>query len=97
MTRDVPGIDAAFLAIDTDDAVEFVWNEVRYSNRKVVKESKVRWCVKFFLRCVSFCVLIIKKGYRLSSNYSTAMIFQWRINRTRKTYNSSLALIKSGA
>ncbi len=42
VTRDVPGIDAAFLAIDTDDAVEFVWNEVRYSNRKVVKESKVR-------------------------------------------------------
>ncbi len=41
MNRDVPGIDAAFLAIDTDDAVEFVWNEVRYSNRKVVKESKV--------------------------------------------------------
>ncbi|XP_064383262.1 nuclear receptor-binding protein-like [Halichondria panicea] len=42
VTRDVPGIDAAFLAIDTDDAVEFVWNEVRYSNRKVVKESKER-------------------------------------------------------
>ena len=42
VTRDVPGIDAAFLAIDTDDAVEFVWNEVRYSNRKVVKESKVQ-------------------------------------------------------
>lgn len=41
VTRDVPGIDAAFLAMDTDDAVEFVWNEVRYSNRKVVRESKV--------------------------------------------------------
>ena len=37
MTRDVPGIDAAFLAMDTDDGVEVVWNEVLYSNRKVVK------------------------------------------------------------
>ena len=34
VTRDIPGIDAAFLAMDTDDGVEVVWNEVRYSNRK---------------------------------------------------------------
>lgn len=40
VTRDVPGIDAAYLAIDTDDGVEVVWNEVRYSNRKI-RGSKV--------------------------------------------------------
>ncbi len=41
LNRDVPGIDAAFLAMDTDDGVEVVWNEVRYSDRKVAKGSKV--------------------------------------------------------
>ena len=41
VARDVPGIDSAFLAMDTDDGVETVWNEVRYSNRKVVRGSKV--------------------------------------------------------
>ena len=40
VTRDVPGIDAAYLAMDTEDGVEVVWNEVRYSNRKSVA-SKV--------------------------------------------------------
>lgn len=39
--RDVPGIDAAHLAMDTEDGVEVVWNEVRYSNRKAVSASKV--------------------------------------------------------
>lgn len=42
VTRDIPGIDAAFLAMDTDDGVEVVWNEVRYSNRKVAGGSKER-------------------------------------------------------
>ena len=28
--------------MDTDDGVEVVWNEVRYSNRKVARGSKVR-------------------------------------------------------
>jgi len=32
--RDVPGIDAAFLAMDTDYAVQVVWNEVVFSQRK---------------------------------------------------------------
>jgi nuclear receptor-binding protein len=38
--RDVPGIDAAHLAMDTEDGVEVVWNEVRYSSRKSVSASK---------------------------------------------------------
>ena len=41
VSRDVPGIDAAHLAMDTEDGVEVVWNEVRYSSRKAVAASKV--------------------------------------------------------
>ena len=29
--------------MDTDDGVEVVWNEVRYSNRKIAKGSKVKY------------------------------------------------------
>uniref|UniRef100_A0A7N6AET5 Nuclear receptor-binding protein n=1 Tax=Anabas testudineus TaxID=64144 RepID=A0A7N6AET5_ANATE len=39
----VPGIDAAYLAMDTEEGVEVVWNEVMISKRKNVKllEEKV--------------------------------------------------------
>ena len=30
----VPGIDAAYLAMDIDDGVEVIWNEVTFSERK---------------------------------------------------------------
>jgi len=42
--RDVPGIDAAYLAMDTEEGVEVVWNEVRFSERKNFKaqEEKIR-------------------------------------------------------
>ena len=32
--------------MDTDDGVEVVWNEVRYSNRKIAKGSKVGYSDK---------------------------------------------------
>jgi len=35
--RDVPGIDCAFLAMDTEEGVEVVWNEVRISEKKSSK------------------------------------------------------------
>ena len=39
--------------MDTEDGVEVVWNEVRYSNRKAVSTSKVRWWVCEWVRgCV---------------------------------------------
>lgn len=41
MTRDVPGIDAAYLAMDTEEGVEVVWNEVLYSHRRMVKGRRV--------------------------------------------------------
>ncbi|ELU04627.1 hypothetical protein CAPTEDRAFT_222925 [Capitella teleta] len=37
--RDVPGIDCAFLAMDTDEGVEVVWNEVCISEKKSSKSQ----------------------------------------------------------
>ncbi|CAG2107697.1 unnamed protein product [Medioppia subpectinata] len=41
--RDIPGIDATYLAMDTEEGVEVVWNEVRFSERKYfkAKEDKI--------------------------------------------------------
>ncbi|XP_074598539.1 MLF1-adaptor molecule [Brevipalpus obovatus] len=41
--RDIPGIDATYLAMDTEEGVEVVWNEVRFSERKYfnAKEEKI--------------------------------------------------------
>eukprot|EP00062_Callorhinchus_milii_P022300 gi/632979936/ref/XP_007906749.1/ PREDICTED: nuclear receptor-binding protein [Callorhinchus milii] len=42
--RNVPGIDSAYLAMDTEEGVEVVWNEVQFSERKNFKlqEDKVK-------------------------------------------------------
>ncbi|XP_077569752.1 nuclear receptor-binding protein-like isoform X2 [Stigmatopora nigra] len=42
--RNVPGIDMAYLAMDTEEGVEVVWNEVMFSERKNFKllEEKVK-------------------------------------------------------
>ena len=40
--RNVPGIDAAYLAMDTEEGVEVVWNEVMFSERKNFKLQEVR-------------------------------------------------------
>ncbi|CAG2160669.1 unnamed protein product [Oppiella nova] len=38
--RDIPGIDATYLAMDTEEGVEVVWNEVRFSERKYFKTKE---------------------------------------------------------
>ncbi|KAJ8305586.1 hypothetical protein KUTeg_016131 [Tegillarca granosa] len=38
--RDVPGIDQAFLAMDTEEGVEVVWNEVQFSENRNLKEQQ---------------------------------------------------------
>ncbi|XP_066924873.1 nuclear receptor-binding protein-like isoform X2 [Clytia hemisphaerica] len=35
-----PGIDSSFLAMDTEEGVEVVWNEVRFSERKSMKNKE---------------------------------------------------------
>lgn len=44
--RNVPGIDAAFLAMDTEEGVEVVWNEVMFSERKNLRLLEVRPSIK---------------------------------------------------
>lgn len=41
--RNVPGIDAAYLAMDTEEGVEVVWNEVMFSERKNFKLQEVQY------------------------------------------------------
>ena len=44
--RDVPGIDVAYLAMDTEEGVEVVWNEVQFSARRDFKAQEVsKYCV----------------------------------------------------
>ncbi|XP_041103577.1 nuclear receptor-binding protein 2-like [Polyodon spathula] len=40
----VPGMESAFLAMDTEEGVEVVWNEVQFSDKKVFKahEEKIK-------------------------------------------------------
>jgi len=38
--RDVPGIDAAYLAMDTEEGVEVVWNEAMFSETKKFKAQE---------------------------------------------------------
>ncbi|XP_012268951.1 nuclear receptor-binding protein homolog isoform X2 [Athalia rosae] len=42
--RDLPGVDCAYLAMDTEEGVEVVWNEVQFSERKNFKaqEEKIQ-------------------------------------------------------
>lgn len=40
--RNVPGIDNAYLAMDTEEGVEVVWNEVMFSERKNFKLQEVQ-------------------------------------------------------
>ena len=39
----MPGIDNAFLAMDTEEGVEVVWNEVQFSEKKNFKAQQVKW------------------------------------------------------
>ncbi|XP_075563471.1 nuclear receptor-binding protein isoform X5 [Pelecanus crispus] len=47
--RNVPGIDSAYLAMDTEEGVEVVWNEVQFSERKNFKlqEEKVIFITEY--------------------------------------------------
>lgn len=47
--RNVPGIDNAYLAMDTEEGVEVVWNEVMFSERKNFKLQEVELIFIFYL------------------------------------------------
>ena len=50
--RNVPGIDRAFLAMDCEEGVEVVWNEVQFSERKSYKTQEVGF---YFINLYSLC------------------------------------------
>ena len=62
MQRDVPGIDHSFLAMDTEEGVEVVWNEVQFSERKSFKSQEVPFVFTVFL----LCILVLKSCGRSS-------------------------------
>jgi len=45
--RDVPGIDCAYLAMDTEEGVEVVWNEAMFSETKKFKAQKDKLRIVF--------------------------------------------------
>lgn len=49
--RNVPGIDNAYLAMDTEEGVEVVWNEVMFSERKNFKLQEVELLTVCLLCC----------------------------------------------
>lgn len=45
--RDVPGIDCVHLAMDTEEGVEVVWNEVQYAQLQELKTQEDKMCQVF--------------------------------------------------
>ena len=62
--RDIPGIDASYLAMDTEEGVEVVWNEVLFSERKISDSQHVCFqsSLKFFLDVQSFRIKLVKSS-----------------------------------
>ena len=60
--RDVPGIDTAYLAMDTEEGVEVVWNEAQFSGSKKFKAQvnplKLFWPVTDFSSRSFFCFCV---------------------------------------
>ena len=46
----MPGLESASLAMDTEEGVEVVWNEVQFSDKKVFKSHEV------FIRPLAFFI-----------------------------------------
>jgi hypothetical protein len=63
--RDVPGIDCAFLAMDNEEGVEVVWNEVRISEKK---SSKVQLVIIIYISCWPSLVTCVVYSVSLSTN-----------------------------
>ena len=65
--RDIPGIDASYLAMDTEEGVEVVWNEVLFSERKISEIQHVNAvdaflphpCSLFMLRRIKWAKCLI--------------------------------------
>lgn len=63
--RDVPGIDCAFLAMDTEEGVEVVWNEVQISEKKSSKVQLVS-----FLLLIHYCWMLMSRNQNVPTDNS---------------------------
>lgn len=84
----VPGVESASLAMDTEEGVEVVWNEVLFSDKKVFKAQEVAWgCTSaVFVRrddLQTFMTFLVPLLYLVSSPSSAlpmcAVMFQEKI------------------
>lgn len=77
--RNVPGIDNAYLAMDTEEGVEVVWNEVMFSERKNFKLQEVKLLTVCLLCC--FCEkdlqwrVVVKSAFFSLKLAETSVIF----------------------
>lgn len=61
--RNVPGIDDAYLAMDTEEGVEVVWNEVMISERKNFQQLEVRFSAKrCYFQWRRDCAVIVSRS-----------------------------------
>lgn len=67
----VPGVESASLAMDTEEGVEVVWNEVLFSDKKVFKAQEVllvlwHWAIyQLVIRAPYQVFLFLKKAFLL--------------------------------
>ncbi|CAD5206933.1 unnamed protein product [Bursaphelenchus okinawaensis] len=75
--RDVPGIDAAFLAMDNETGNEVVWNEVQFSERKNFREQeeKLRSVFDNLTQLVHINLVKFHKYWTDSKSEKPRMIF----------------------
>ena len=72
--RNVPGIDCAFLAMDNEEGVEVVWNEVRISEKKSSKVQLVGSVVCFYGSVMDIlCGLVRRSNGRLRLGWKQYM------------------------
>lgn len=57
--RDVPGIDAAYLAMDNETGNEVVWNEVLFSERKNLRDQEVFFVYFSIINSIFLMVKIV--------------------------------------
>ncbi|CAG0905621.1 unnamed protein product, partial [Cyprideis torosa] len=73
--RDVPGIDNAYLAMDTEDGVEVVWNEVQFSERKDLKSEKIERVFDSLIELEHPNIVKFHKYWLDTMNQAKRMIF----------------------
>ncbi len=78
--RDVPGIDTAYLAMDTEEGVEVVWNEAMFSGSKKFK-SQVWFCRIFGFKFISISRRPVQIFTFHRTNFNYVLTFHLKIKK----------------